>query len=477
MSLAAPPLPAEPSAAAAADRYRCGTLTYTQASLFTLFSWMLWGDFCFSLMENIWPSILPLMLKREGASNMTLSLVVTVLPSAMNFILNPIISTASDRHRGKRGRRVPFLLVATPFITVFLIMMGFSREIGTFLHGAIGAVAPNASPAAFIVATIAIAVTAFRFFELFVNTVFWYLFNDVVPVAFMGRFLGMFRVVGSLAGACFHFFLFKYAESHTSQIFFGVALLYGTMFFLMALNIKEGKYPPPEPMATGRGGVLAYVRTFFRECFRHRIYRLVFTYNVFFYAANVINTFTIFLAISIGLTLDDVGKIAGTAAVISTILMYPMGALVDRLNPIRMMLIAQAGCVLAFSTKLIFLFHDFPKELAFWIYAAAVGVAIPMTVANTVATLPMQMRVFPRSRFGQFCSANAMCGAVGTIVGGMMASGLLDVLRKVTQTENSYYRFIPIWNVVFILLAAIMTLLILREWRRLGGESSYKAPE
>jgi maltose/moltooligosaccharide transporter len=37
-----------------ADRYRCGTLVYTKAGLFMLFSWMLWGDFCFSLMESIW---------------------------------------------------------------------------------------------------------------------------------------------------------------------------------------------------------------------------------------------------------------------------------------------------------------------------------------------------------------------------------------------------------------------------------------
>lgn len=476
MSLLAPPPPAS-EAPAPDERYRCGTLLYTKAGLFTLFSWMLWGDFCFSLMENIWPSILPLMLKREGASNMMLSLVVTVIPSVMNFILNPIISTASDRYRGKRGRRVPFLLVATPFITVFLIMMGFSREIGLFLHGAVGELLPNISPAAFIVGTIAVVVTAFRFFELFVNTVFWYLFNDVVPVAFMGRFLGMFRVVGSLAGASFHFFLFKYAESHTSQIFFGGALLYGTMFFLMALNIKEGQYPPPEPMTKEGGGAFGYIITFFRECFKHRIYRLVFSYNLFFYAANVVNTFTIFMAMSIGLDLDQVGKIAGVAALISTALMYPMGALVDRLNPIRMMLIAQVGCIFAFSTKLVFLFFDFSPAVTFWVYAAAVGVAIPMTVANTVATLPMQMRIFPRGRFGQFCSANAMCGAVGTTIGGLLASGILDFLRRFTTVENFNYRFIPIWSVIFILCAAGTTLLVLREWRRLGGETSYKAPE
>ncbi len=81
------------------DRFRCGTLLYTQASLFVLFSWLLWGDFCFSLMENIWPNVLPFILKAEGAPNLLLSLLVTTIPNAMNFVLNPIISTASDRYR------------------------------------------------------------------------------------------------------------------------------------------------------------------------------------------------------------------------------------------------------------------------------------------------------------------------------------------------------------------------------------------
>jgi len=117
-------------AAAPDPRYQCGRLIYTKAGLFTLFSWLLWGDFCFSLMETIWPNILPLMLKSKGTPNTILSLVITTIPSAMNFVMNPIISTASDRYRGRRGRRIPFLLGATPFITLFLILLGFSKQIG-----------------------------------------------------------------------------------------------------------------------------------------------------------------------------------------------------------------------------------------------------------------------------------------------------------------------------------------------------------
>ena len=43
--------------------YRCGTLTYTKMGLFALFAWLLWGDFFFTIMEAVVPSILPLKMK------------------------------------------------------------------------------------------------------------------------------------------------------------------------------------------------------------------------------------------------------------------------------------------------------------------------------------------------------------------------------------------------------------------------------
>lgn len=48
--------------------FRVGTLTYTKAALFSLFAWLLWGDFCFILMQTAAPSVLQLNLKEMGAS-------------------------------------------------------------------------------------------------------------------------------------------------------------------------------------------------------------------------------------------------------------------------------------------------------------------------------------------------------------------------------------------------------------------------
>ena len=87
--------------------YTIGTLSYTKRALIMLFVWMLWGDFCFWMMEALTPTLLPLMLKNHNANNLTIGLLVGSLPSLLNFIINPIVSTSSDRTRSRWGRRIP----------------------------------------------------------------------------------------------------------------------------------------------------------------------------------------------------------------------------------------------------------------------------------------------------------------------------------------------------------------------------------
>lgn len=428
-------------------------------------------------MEAIWHNILPLVLKAEGAPNTVTALVVTTIPQAMNFVLNPIISTVSDRYRSKRGRRIPFLLFSAPFITFFLILLGASRDIGGWLHGLLGELLPDLTVPMVTVALICVLIVCFRFFELFVAAVFYYLFNDVVPPEFLGRFLGLFRVIGSLAGALFNFFLFQYAESHASMIFFGGALLYGSAFLLMCINVKEGEYPPPSSMSGKKAGAVVVVKTYFRECFSYPIFRKVFAYSAILGAAGSINIFLIFMALSIGLTLEEMGKVAGVAGVVGMLLMYPMGALADRFHPLRMKMIAQAAFCFVSLVQCVFLFHNFPRDTAFLIYAILAGISIPVFAANTAASMPMLMRLFPHERFGQFCAANAMCGALGSIVGGVFAGSFLDIMKRAFSTDGDYYyRFVPVWSLIFMVSAAFATFSIYREWKKLGGDKRYRSP-
>ncbi len=98
----------------------------------------------------------------------------------------------SDSHRGPLGRRIPFILYTIPFLCVFLILIGrrlwpisgWLVQAG-FIQGRDGrGVDPHWR----------IRRGAFQFFNMFVASVYYYLFNDVVPRQFLGRFLAAFRL-------------------------------------------------------------------------------------------------------------------------------------------------------------------------------------------------------------------------------------------------------------------------------------------
>jgi len=247
--------------------YSVGTLTYTKRGLIVLFVWMLWGDFCYTLMEAVVPSILPIKLKSLGAANTTMAVILSTLPGILNTTICPWVSFWSDRYRSRWGRRIPFILWTLPFLTLFLILLGFSQPIGHGLHRLVFAASGYLSATTVAVVMIGIFMVGFQFFNMFVGSVYWYLFNDVVPKEVIGQFLGLFRVVGGLAGVLYNYFIFKYAESHMTEIFLGAALLYFFGFGLVCLRVKEGEYPPPPEYVGGQTGLFAGLKTFFVECF------------------------------------------------------------------------------------------------------------------------------------------------------------------------------------------------------------------
>ena len=235
-----PAVDAAPAPAAdkpVADRFKVGTLAYTKAGLITAFLFLLWGDFCFTLMETVVPTLMPLKFNAAGTPNWVLGLVMATIPNIMTAGLNPLISVRSDRFRSKWGRRIPFLAGATPFLVLFLVLLGFADPIGAWVHGVIGG---RFSESTVLIATISVLLICFQFFNLFITSVYYYLFNDVVPEAYLARFMALFRVVGSLAGVAYNKFILKYADTHTDQIFIGAALLYFVAFAVMCWKVKEG---------------------------------------------------------------------------------------------------------------------------------------------------------------------------------------------------------------------------------------------
>ncbi len=460
-------------------QFTVGTLVYSPAGLAWLFTWLLWGDFCFTMMETVVPSIVPLRLGELQAPNWVLGLVILTIPSILNVLMNPFISTASDRHRGRFGRRIPFMLFTVPFVSLALCLLAFSTEIGTWLHGLIG-VTTGWSAAGTTVVVIAVAMGLFKLSDMFVNTVFWYFFNDVVPQQFMARFLGLFRMVGAGAGALYSYFIYEYALSHLRLIFLCVAGLYLVGFSLMCFFVKEGKYPPPAKLVEGRTNLFLLVRNYAAECLQHPIYRYFFLTYTFWNLSAACGIFAVFLNLSLGLTLHQLGSIAAAVAIANMILTYPAGALADRIHPLRVMMWVQAGLLLTAPLNFVWLFTDFTPEINFRILIALQVVNLPLAMINNAISMPMFMRILPRSRYGQFCSFNAICGAAASALGGLMAGGFIDLMRTffpdATWGKDFYYRMIPVWTLPFLGLGMYFLVSLYRTWKQLGGDAHYVPP-
>ena len=440
-----------------------------------LFAWLLWGDFCFTMMEAVVPSILPLKLKDLGCSNWLMGLILTTAPGIMGMTICPYVSFKSDRYRSKWGRRIPFIIWTMPFLCCCLVLMGLGDNICGVLQRN-SEYLRQFSPATVTIALIAVFMVMFQFFNMYVGSVFWYLFNDVVPPQFLARFMGLFRIVGAGAGALYNFFIFKYAESHMREIFIGAALLYLIGFGITCLMIKEGEYPPPEDESDKSSRGTKGVFTFFKESFSHKFYWFRYLYGAFSGITAAIGTFNIFFNREMGLSLDQIGKLNAIYSVMIMAAMYFMGIFVDRWHPLRISVYGAVFNVLANITFLVWLFVTLPGDYFFWLNLGNSLVGIFLWALVTVAGTTTDMRIFPKSRFGQFCSAQGMVRAIATVFSGLLAGLFIDMVKYLCHGSDFAYRFIYIWTSVFAGICALYMIKTYLEWYRMGGDKHFHPP-
>lgn len=460
-----------------AGTIRCGTLSYTRRGLVALCAWLLWGDFCFTLMETVVPSILPLKLKSLDSPNTLISLIMTTLPGLFNVTITPWLSFKSDRHRGPWGRRLPFILYTMPFLTCALVAMGFSNEIGAWIQTRWFS-GSNIQQTQVIIILLAVFAAAFDLFNMFVNTVYWYLFNDVVPEAWMGRFMGWFRLVGVLTSAAYNFFIFQYAESHMREIFLGAALLYLFGFGLMSLKVREGEYPPLSGDET-RVGFLTKVSQFARECFTNRYYWYIFLTYTFISMAGCMGVFSVFFLKSLGLTTGDMGKMGAAATITVPACLLFTGYIVDRFHPVRVSAYLAAYDAFFVLGNWVWLVIPLPSTtLLFWVTAlnGAVFRALFQATKDN-AEMTRLMRLLPRDKYGQYSGAMAMVRAVAIMLGGLLAGLYLDLWHRLLPDGNMVYRLNFLYSAPLALLAFTFHYLTFRGWKRLGADAAYVPPD
>ena len=459
-----PATPDSPDSAAAL--YRAGSLTYSKAGLLTLSFWLLWGDFAFAFFESIFGRFIPLFLRELEASNTVVGLMTGGLVGVVNILCLPNISRWSDRFRSRLGRRIPFLMVATPITVLSLVCAGFTPEISKFLYPFVpGWLEKFISSHVFTLSLLCLFVVAYDFFNMVLVNGYNWLLRDVVPETVMARFLSWFRIINTISSMIFLKLVFPYVLSHRTEVFLGVGAFYLAAFLVMCLKVKEGEYAPPPPQKEAKPGFFKGFLIYFRECLGHPIYRNYILVSIMWYmVSGCTNPFiTLLMNETLKLNMGDMGTLFALNAAASVLVLYPVGWACDRFGPLLITIITLVVQVVV-SVAAFFLVND---KLTMTVYL--VMSAVPL-VSWKLASFATSVKIFPKARFGQFLSALNVFGTGSMVVGNMLIGALIDFF-------NDDYRIAFAWAGFFAVAALTCMLLVLRCYKRLGGPGDYTAPE
>ncbi len=467
-----------PAEGSSPQTFRCGTLTYTKIGLVSLFVWLLWGDFCFTIMETVVPSILPLKLKSLNCPNWILGAIMTTIPNFLTVTVTPYIGVKSDRCRSRWGRRMPFIVSTLPFLCISLIVLGWSEELSKHLQNGIPFLA-GFPQAAITIALIGVVMVIFQFFNQFINSIFFYLFNDVVPASHLGRFAGAFRIVGTGASALFNWFIFPHAQTHMHEIFLGAAILYGVGFGVMCFFVKEGKYPPLDESQTKKIGRIASLKLFFKESFCERFYWYLFASAGVMAFASAAWSFSMFISLEMKMNLEMLGKYNTILMLVGMIATYFAAKYIDRWHPLRVYTYVVIFTMTGPAMNWIWIFIDLPGHIYFYLSLGAQLLYAFMNALSAACVVPLSMRLFPHSRFGQFSSAQGIVRSLCAIVAGVVMGAYFDILRIVfvdNPSPDFCYRFSFIWSTSACLLNFSVICLAYRRWNALGGDRHFHPP-
>ena len=435
--------------------WRVGTLTYTSGGLVAVFAWLLFGDFAWSMRDRSVGPMAMWYLNELKVPNLLFGLLMTSFPALVGMTLVPVISMKSDRHRGRWGRRIPFLLATTPIAAFGMIGLGVTPFIAQWVHSHM----PEQSEMIVAVVCFGVFWAAFEFATLAGQAVFGGLVNDVVPKELLGRFYGMFRAISLIDGIIFNFWLTGKIPTHYTLLLVIIGTFYGCAFMWMCFRVKEGEYPPPGPKTTRRMGIKIY----FRECFTNRYYVSVF---VMMMAAALafapINTFSIPYARSLGVDMDHYGKALAATYFVSLTLAYFLGWLADRFHPLRVSIATLIGYLAVTAYGAFFATTPATFMPAFILHGVLSGCYF--TSAASIG-----QRLFPHEKYAQFASAAGIVMAPANIV-------LAPLVGIMIDGSGGAYRL------TFIAGCAMAVLALFTAWRVhghfmcLGGPKGYTAP-
>jgi len=443
--------------------FTVGTLSYTQKGIVMLFFWLMWNDFCLTLFEGV-QTFVNILFKNNGASNMIIGFSGSMF-GILCLVINPVISTYSDRYRGKYGRRRPFLILAAPPLAVATMALPYMPELGKYMTRYPGLVTfwnhlGINGPVFFI----GVCFVVLSLFNLVILSLFTYYWWDVVPEEVLGRFTGLSQIIATVARFIFGFFLLGYGEFHLKQLCFGLGLFFMAFYLVSTWRVKEGEYPPPEPRKSGNGP-WSMIKTYFNDCYTKPRYLWVFGALCLYQLGNGGNMYQYFYVWKdLGLSLDTIGKFTSVTAFIPFVAGYSMGSLADKFKPVRLM----GPCLLGLATTSLISYYCITGK---WSLLICTGLAQIPGFAFGVFLGALTVEVYPRAKLGQFCSA----ASVMSVFFGTFSGPLLGLLFDHLKNNRMGY----LWSAGFQVMSAYCFFRIYHTWKKLHPDQLLpgEAPE
>jgi maltose/moltooligosaccharide transporter len=433
--------------AAASGTWSVGTLTYNKRQLITLFLWLMWNDFNITLLQQI-GSLNGILFRDHGASYTEIAFFASA-GGIIGMWLNPIVSTWSDRLRTPWGRRRPFLFFATPFFAIFLAAIPYMPDLYQHTKN-LGLVSHLVVVSGIKGEVLFIGVCSFisGLFNSMVLAIFSYLYWDVVPEAVLGRFWSLSNIVTGLATFSWSFFFMGLADTHIHGVYVGVSAFCLAAYLLSVWNVKESKYPPPDPHI--KGGVLAPIRAYFAECFSNPYYLWIFAGFAIFQVGLLGQSYQFYyLRYDLGMSLGTIGRITSLPSILCMVIGFGLGTLTDRLKPVRLM--APTLALWAIGNVIAYFFVRDQWSLLFCV--TFINVAI---FFNSILQGAFMAEVLPREKFGQFCSANAISYQLICNFSNPFIAMLFDHIK--------FNRLGYLWSAGFQFLSALIFVKVYLNW-------------
>ncbi len=442
-----------------------GTLAYTTAGLVLLFCWMLWGDFAWTVKGRTVGAITTLMVRGYGISDSWYAILIVSIPNFTNIFLIPWISYKSDRHRGRWGRRIPYLVVTTPIVVAAMAGLGLSSQIGEWLWstGMFGSLTVN---------NVRLGVFAFFWLLLDLGTtlstnIYGALSNDVVPREVIGRFQALARTVSLGVAVLFNKFLMDKAKSHATLLMLCIAAVYGIGLFSLCLMVKEGEYPPVDDDGGQFNPVtnlFFMAKNYYRQCFRNSCYRWLFAALALPVLAGLpYNTYLMFYSESLEVPLKSFGNMQATCFAVAFCMTFFLGVLSDKFHPLRTSMVSLTLVAAVNIYGGLFC----RGQDVFLRMVLMHGITYMAYVTLAASTAP---KLFPRSLFAQFNSALALITSVCTML-------MAPVLGKIMDWSGHKYYLIFFIEAAFEIASIICLFMVYRGFIRHGGDAGYVAPD